>query len=212
MKAKHNKAELIIYDCDGVLVDSHRANEAYYNHILHHFGLPPLKPSSSNLVQSAAAHEVIETLFFGTGLTDEAQAYQASLSNDAFTPLIRLEPYVREVLLKLRTTYRIALVTNRGKSLPDLLARLGLEALFDLVISGLDVKHPKPHPEGLLIALDRFSAKPDGALCVGDSEVDRAMCQRVGVPFVAYRNHALDAAHHVQNHRDLLKLLLRKCR
>ena len=205
-------AKLIIYDCDGVLVDSRRANEAYYNHILLHFGLPPLTLSSLNLVQSAAAHEVIEALFFGTDLTDEAQRYQASLSNDAFTPLIRPEPWAREVLLRLRKTYRTALVTNRGKSLPDLLIRHGLEALFDLVISGLDVKHPKPHLEGLLIVLDRFSAKPDATLYVGDSEVDSIMCQRAGVPFVAYKNPALDAAYHVRSHRDLLRLLLPEAR
>lgn len=203
-----HSVKLIVYDCDGVLIDSRRANKAYYNHVLHHFGLPPLKLSSLNLVQSAAAHEVIEALFFNTGLTDEAQSYQASLSNDAFTPLIRLEPYVREALLKLRKTYRTALVTNRGKSLSDLLIRHGLEALFDLVISGLDVKHPKPHPEGLRIVLDRFSAKPDGAVYVGDSEVDRAMCQRARVSLVAYKNHTLDTVYHVRNHRDLLKLLL----
>ena len=32
---------LIIYDCDGVLIDSRRSNEAFYNHILAHFGLRP---------------------------------------------------------------------------------------------------------------------------------------------------------------------------
>ena len=199
---------LIVYDCDGVLIDSRRANEAYYNHILHHFGLPPLKPDQLNLVQTAAAREVIETLFLGTDLIDEAQRYQASLSNDAFAPLIRLEPNARKVLLELRKVYRTALVTNRGKSLPDVLTRHRLDTLFDLAVSGLDVKLPKPHPEGLLIVLDHFSASPHTALYVGDSEVDSLMCQRAGVPFVAYKNDALQATYHVRNHRDLLRLLL----
>ncbi len=199
--------QLIIYDCDGVLVDSRRANEAYYNHILRHFGLAPLTPGSLNLVQSATAREVIETLFVGTGLTDEAQRFQASLSSDRFNALIRLEPHVKEVLLKLRRTHRTALVTNRGKSLPDLLTRYGLATLFDLVISGLDVKHPKPHPEGLLIVLDGFSTKPGCALYVGDSQVDGIMCQRAGVSFVAYKNRTIAAAYHLHNHQDLLKLL-----
>ena len=203
-----HSVKLIIYDCDGVLVDSRRANEAYYNHVLHHFGLPPLKPSTLNLIQSAAAHEVIDALFLGTDLTDEAQRYQASLSNDAFASLIRLEPNARKVLLELRKPYRTALVTNRGKSLPDVLTRHRLDTLFDLAVSGLDVKLPKPHPEGLLIVLDHFSASPHTALYVGDSAVDSLMCQRAGVAFVAYKNEALQADYHVQNHRDLLRLLL----
>jgi HAD superfamily hydrolase (TIGR01509 family) len=200
--------KLIVYDCDGVLIDSRRANEAFYNHILGHFGLPPLRPSQLNLVQTAAAPEVIEALFLGTDLTDKAQRYQESLSNDAFTPLIRPEPGARKALLELHKVYRIALVTNRGKSLPGVLAALRLEALFDRVVSGLDVKQPKPHPEGLLIVLDHFSAGPRNALYVGDSDADGVMCRQAGVPFVAYKNEALDAAYHVRNHRDLLRLLL----
>ena len=203
-----HSVKLVVYDCDGVLVDSRRANETYYNHILHHFGRPPLKPDQLNLVQTAAAPQVIEALFFGTDLIDQAQRYQASLSNDAFTPLVRLEPGARKTLLELRKAYRTALVTNRGKSLPDVVAALRLEALFDRVVSGLDVKQPKPHPEGLLIVLEHFSVSPRAALYVGDSEVDSIMCQEAGVPFVAYKNDALGAAHHVRNHRDLLKLLV----
>jgi phosphoglycolate phosphatase len=203
-----HSVRLIVYDCDGVLIDSRRANEAYYNHILHCFGLPALKSDQLNLVQTGAARQVIDTLFVGTDLIDEAQRYQASLSNDAFSPLIRLEPNARKVLLELRKAYQTALVTNRGKSLPDVLIRHGLETLFDLAISALDVKQPKPHPEGLLIVLDHFSASPDTALYVGDSEVDSLMCRRAGVPFVAYKNDALRAAYHVRSHRDLLNLLL----
>ena len=203
-----HSVKLIVYDCDGVLIDSRLANKAFYNHILHHFGLPPLKPDQLNLVQTAAATEVIETLFLGTDLIDMAQRYQTSLSNDAFTPLIRLEPGARKALLELRKVYRTALVTNRGKSLPDVLVAHRLETLFDRVVSGLDVKQPKPHPEGLLIVLDHFSASPHTALYVGDSEVDSIICQRTGVPFVAYKNDALDAAYHVRNHRGLLDLLL----
>ena len=205
-----HSVKLIVYDCDGVLIDSRRANEAYYNHILHHFGLPPLKPDQVNLVQTAAAPEVIEALFLGTGLIAKAQRYQAFLSNDAFTPLIRREPGVRKALLGLRKAYRTALVTNRGKSLPGVLAAFCLETLFDRVVSGLDVKQPKPNPEGLLIVLGHFSASPRNALYVGDSEADSIMCQRAGVRFVAYKNDALGAAYHVRNHRDLLNALLPK--
>ena len=31
---------VVAFDCDGVMFDSVKANTAYYNHILEHFGLP----------------------------------------------------------------------------------------------------------------------------------------------------------------------------
>ncbi len=33
--------QVIIYDCDGVLIDSRESNRAFYNHILARFGLAP---------------------------------------------------------------------------------------------------------------------------------------------------------------------------
>ena len=201
------KVRVIVYDCDGVLIDSRRANQAYYNHILDHFGLPALRPEQMNLVQTAAAPEVIDALFLGTGLRDEAQHYQATLPNDDFLPLVRLESDVREVLTELRAVYRTALVTNRAKSLAPVLRHHGLEGLFDLVVSGLDVRKPKPDPEGLLMVMNHFSASPASVLYVGDSEIDRILCSNAGVHFVAYKNEALEAAWHVQEHADLIRLL-----
>ena len=205
-----DQIKVVAYDCDGVLIDSRRANEAYYNHILDHFGLPPLHADQMSLVQTAAACEVIDTLFRGTDLRGEAQHYQASLSNDAFLPLVRLEPNVREVLTELKAAYRTALVTNRAKSLAPVLRHHGLEGLFDLVVSGLDVRKAKPDPEGLLMVLNYFSASPESVLYVGDSEIDRILCSNAGVHFVAYKNEALEAAWHVQEHTDILRLLLPK--
>ena len=206
------KVCVIVYDCDGVLIDSRRANQAYYNHILNHFGLPALRPEQMNLVQTAAGPEVIDALFLGTGLRDEAQHYQATLPNDDFLPLVRLESDVREVLTELRAVYRTALVTNRAKSLAPVLRHHGLEGLFDLVVSGLDVRKPKPDPEGLLMVMNHFSASPESMLYVGDSEMDKMLCKNAGVPFVAYRNEDLEAVYHLKEHTDILRLLLPKGR
>ena len=40
-----SKAEIkaVIYDFDGVIVDSREANAAYYNRLLKHFGLPAVR-------------------------------------------------------------------------------------------------------------------------------------------------------------------------
>ena len=49
--------KVIIYDCDGVLFDSKEANEAFYNHILDHFGMPPLEPEQLEFVYSSTVRE-----------------------------------------------------------------------------------------------------------------------------------------------------------
>ena len=141
--------QVIIYDCDGVLVDSREANRAFYNHILDRFGLGPLTEAQLAVVHVSTAQGAIDFLFQDHPGREEAQAYQRTINNDPFLPLIRPEPNIREVLVRLRSRYLTAIATNRGKSLPLVLRRLGLDDLFDLTVSAYDVTRPKPHPECL---------------------------------------------------------------
>jgi phosphoglycolate phosphatase len=58
--------KVIIYDCDGVLIDSRESNQAFYNHILDRFGLPPLTPAQLEAVHVKTAEQAIDYLFAGT--------------------------------------------------------------------------------------------------------------------------------------------------
>ena len=199
--------QAIIYDCDGVLIDSRDANQAFYNHILTRFGLAPLTEAQLDVVHVSTAQGAIDYLFGDHPLREEAQAYQRTINNAPFLPLIRPEPHIREVLQRLRSCCRTAIATNRGKSLPLVLRVAGLEGLFDLTVSAYDVSRPKPHPECLEKILTHFRLPPADALYIGDSQVDREVAGVAGVPFVAYKNPGLKARYHLQDHRGLLSIL-----
>ncbi|HZE21586.1 MAG TPA: HAD hydrolase-like protein [Desulfobaccales bacterium] len=199
--------QLIIYDCDGVLIDSRESNRAFYNHILDRFGLPPLTEAQLAEVHVLTAPGAIDFLFQGHPDRAAAQTYQKTINNDPFLPLIRLEPYIREVLIRLRSRCLTAIATNRGKSLPPVLHHLGLADLFDLTISAYDVTRPKPHPECLLKILTHFRLPPEAALYIGDSQVDQEVAAAAKVPFAAYQNPGLQARHYLQDHLDLLAIL-----
>jgi HAD superfamily hydrolase (TIGR01509 family) len=192
--------QAIIYDCDGVLVDSREANRAFYNHILDRFGLGPLTEAQLEVVHVSTAFGAIDFLFQGHPGREEAQAYQKTINNDPFLPLIRPEPHIREVLIRLRSRYLTAIATNRGKSLP-------LVDLFDLTVSAYDVTRPKPHPECLVKILTQFRLQPEAALYIGDAALDQEVAAAAGVPFAAYKNPALTARYHLQSHLDLLAIL-----
>ena len=199
--------QVIIYDCDGVLVDSRESNRAFYNHILDHFGLGPLTEAQLAMVHVSTARGAIDFLFQGHPGREAAQAYQQTINNAPFLPLIRLEPHIREVLIRLRSRYLTSIATNRGKSLPLVLQTLGLAGLFDLTVSCYDVTYPKPHPECLQKILNHFQVGPDEALYIGDSEVDRLVATEAGVPLAAYKNPGLKARYHLKDHLELLPLL-----
>jgi HAD superfamily hydrolase (TIGR01509 family) len=201
---------IVIYDLDGVLVDSREANAAYYGHILEHFGLPLLTSEQLAAVQVLTAPQAIDLLFAGHPRRTEVQAYQLQMDNSPFLPLVRLMPYARETLTRLRAQdYRTAIATNRGKSLPLVLEELELTDLFDMTVSSNDVRQHKPHPECLERILGHFHLNPAQALYVGDAAVDRETAARAGVPFAAYGNPGLDGNYRLADHREIFAILAR---
>jgi phosphoglycolate phosphatase len=198
---------VIAYDCDGVLVDSRLANEAYYNYILGHFNLPRVHNDQRHMIQVLAASQVIDALFAGTGLTEKARLFEKSIVDHQFLELTRIEPHISDALKQIRKGRLTAVVSNRGKSLRPLLAHHGIGDLFDMVVGSDDVERKKPDPESLEKVMGHFSIRPDQVLYVGDSEIDQILCRLAGVPFVAYRNPELDALFNLNDHIDLLKIL-----
>lgn len=201
------KLTVIIYDCDGVLIDSSAANQAFYNRILARFGLPVLTPEQWDQVKPLTAPDALTWLFRDTPWLAAAQEYQQTADNAPFLPLLRVEPGLTETLAHLRPRYRTAIASNRGKSLVPVLRHVGLETLFDFTVSSLDVRHPKPHPECLHRILEHFEVSSEKACYIGDSDLDREVSARAGVAFAAYRNPALEAHFHLKRHADLLVFL-----
>ncbi len=207
MKPGLASIKVIVYDCDGVLVDSRESNEAFYNHILARFGLQPLGPEQLEFIQVSTAAAAIDYLFRDSPFRDAARAYQSQIDNTPFIPLIRLEPNIRETLARLRPTYRTAVATNRGKSLPLVLQHHGLADLFDLTVTSLEVTEPKPHPDCLQRIMRHFQVAPEEVVYIGDAEVDRLVSQRAGAPFIAYKNPLLKTFYCLKDHLELLQIL-----
>ena len=80
----------------------------------------------------------------------------------------------------------LGLVTSklRGGALKGL--RLaGIEDDFPVVVGADDVTHPKPHPEPVLIALQRLGRAPEEAVFIGDSRHDLECGRAAGVATAA---------------------------
>ena len=119
-----------------------------------------------------------------------------------------MEPHLLETLelLKKKGIHR-AINTNRTTSMPILMERFNLWPYFDMVVTALDVKHPKPHPESIEKILQTLEVDQEETLFVGDSEVDRETAESSGVVFAAYKNKQIAKGILIQDHLDLLNYL-----
>ena len=77
---------------------------------------------------------------------------------------------------------RLGLVTSKlRRGAIRGLERAGLEDAFAVIVGADDVTHPKPHPEPVLLALERLSAPAASAVFIGDSRHDLECGRAAGV-------------------------------
>ena len=191
--------ELVILDCDGVLFDSIRSNVAYYDAIVEKMGGPPLDEEARRLCHVYSTPQLFAHLYADDpAKVKEAVRIAYTIDYLPFLEYMDAEPGLYEVLRRLKASYKVALATNRGKSVPALLARFELEGVFDVVATILDVESPKPAPDMLLYCLQKTDLAPEQAVYVGDMENDRIAAEAAGIPFILMGN---SISHHLQIRR-----------
>ena len=199
--------KLVVLDCDGVMFDSREANRAYYGHLRERFGRPPLTEQEVGFVHAHPAPESVPFIFRAWPQQIEpVNAYRATLDYTPFLRRMAIEPDLLEFLAAVRPPLRTAISTNRTSTMAAVLDTFALRSHFDLVVTALDVVHPKPHPEALLKILDSFGVRAEEGLFVGDTQVDVDHAAAVGMPLVAFRSRNLQAAYHVSSFREILEL------
>lgn len=207
-EASPNSAiKAVIFDCDGVILDSRAANASLYNQFLSHFNKDPLTEEQLSYVHCHTLQESLKFLLRDDKLIREAKRLWQEMDYEPLIELLSLQPGLLECLESLCSRYKTAIATSRTRTMDRVLHKFGLHQYFALVVTSLDVHHPKPHPESLNKILSFFNIAPQEACYIGDSDVDRQTSQRAGVLFIAYGNDGLEADHYISHFDELMPLL-----
>jgi HAD superfamily hydrolase (TIGR01509 family) len=163
--------ELVILDCDGVLVDSEPLSNRILAERLTAIGLPTTTADSMRLYMGrswASCVELIEERLGRPLPADFGEDYHAELFA-AFTRELRPVPGVPEVLERLGA---LACVASSGshERIRRALAATGLLPRFEgRIFSAADVPRGKPAPDLFLHAAERMGARPEACAVVEDS-------------------------------------------
>jgi phosphoglycolate phosphatase len=212
---------LIVFDCDGTLVDSQHVIVAAAERAFRRHGL---EPPSAPAVQAAIGLSLelaIAAWRPETGVAERkllADAYRAAwraLREDegVHEPLF---PGTLATLIELdRQGHLLAIAT--GKSRPGLLSVLEHHGLLSMFVSLQTAdRHPsKPHPGMLEAAMRETGSAPGETLMVGDTSYDMVMARSAGVGAigVGWGYHPVDhliangAAAVLERFEDLLALV-----
>jgi phosphoglycolate phosphatase len=200
--------KLIVFDCDGVMFDSKRANLAFYNSLLSHFGKGEMSPTEVDYVHMASVNDSVSHIFrhYESPSLDEVHDYREKISYEPFLEYMVMEKDLVEFLEAAQGKYHLAISTNRTNTMIPLLKSYNLDSYFEKVVTAQTASRPKPAPDGMLEILDFFNCSPDDAIFIGDSIMDLQQASACGVDLIAFKSKSLEAKYHVTSFMEIFKL------
>lgn len=176
----------VLFDFDGVLIDSVSDLTDAVNHTLTAYGYPLHTEQRIATFIGNGAENLLKQSFGITGsesLPVGVMVHYRQYYLENCTKKTTLYPNVYEGLLALHTAkVKMAVVTNKPLDMTqEILLRLGINHLFEIIVAPEMVECVKPAPDALLYAMKYMQADPQQTLIVGDTWTDIVAGKNAGI-------------------------------
>lgn len=208
-----SRHELVIFDCDGVIVDSERLSARIDEHVLKSLGWNIRSSQIASLYLGCTQDEFYRDVSTRLGISESWYLEFEGWYEEAFRTELRTVPGVRELIETLRAPYCIA-SNSSIESISRKLEFCGLSDLFSgRIFSAEMVERPKPAPDIYLAIMESYSVSPSDCLIVEDSPRGVEAAVQAGGGVVALRSDLVDprtlaAADLIVDSLDKLKMIL----
>jgi pyrophosphatase PpaX len=172
---------VVLFDLDGTIVDSGWMILASYRH------------ATQTVLGRDFPDDVLMARVGAGRLEDQMSEFDAEKAVDLarayrefYAPLhseLQAFPGMLELLRRLHAEDRLlGIVSAKRHDIVQLaLDALGFGETIDVVVGSDQAPRGKPHPDQILVALDRLDADPDDTVYVGDAPFDVAAAKAAGV-------------------------------
>jgi HAD superfamily hydrolase (TIGR01509 family) len=186
--------QLVIFDCDGVLVDSEGLASELQVERLAEIGMPmtPAEISERFLGRSIAYVNAAIAEQLGAPPSADHQRYWEGRYRELVTERLRPIPGVAQALAQI--TLPVCVASSSGpESIAFKLSLCGLAEQFgDRIFSATQVQHGKPAPDLFLLAANRCGADPSRCAVIEDSPVGVQAGRAAGMRTFAYAGGGAD--------------------
>ena len=195
----------ILWDNDGVLVETEHVYFEATQHVLSSAGIPLTQEQYIELflVQGRGAWHLAEEQGVSPADIDRLRDERNALYASRLLEAPRVVEGIASVLDGLHGKYIMGIVTSSRKDHFDLIHQsTGLLKYFDFVLTASDYARTKPEPDPYLRAIEKSGVDPEACVAVEDSERGLESATRAGircivVPTSLTRGGRFAGAHHV---------------
>ena len=181
---------LVLFDLDGTLVDSAPDLCASLNRIRRSENLAPLP---YNVLREYAGSGVRGLLKIGFDITDQdprfpelKKRFLSDYQNHCAEKVCCFDGIEQTLEEIEQAGWQWGVVTNKFSNFTiPIMKKLGLYDRACVIISGDETGKLKPHPDNMLVALNKMRALPQETPYVGDDIRDSKVAQTLGMPFAA---------------------------
>ena len=194
------KPESILFDLDGVLVDSLDSWWKSLNAALQKFNYKEV--TREEFIEKYWGYDLYANVT-KLGLDDDIVEFCNILYREHINA-IKIYPDTKSTLEKL-SHYPKGIITNTPKDcVHQILEKFDIEKYFKLVLTSNDVKLAKPHPEIVLKSCELLGVKPKNVVLVGDTMSDIKAGRDAGCKVIGVR---IDADYRIEKLSDIIQIL-----
>ena len=187
-----SRLQAVVFDMDGVIVDSHPAHRFAWRGFLRTLG-KEVTDSELDFIMDGRKRKDILLHFLGP-LTDEQLQEYGNRKDDLFwqaLPDVVPVPGAFEFIECIRRagiTMAIATSASAGRT-RSILTRLGLLAHFRAIVTGDEVREGKPDPCIYRLACQRIECPPQAAVAIEDAASGIQAAKSAGLKCVGIASH-----------------------
>ena len=181
----------LIFDMDGVLVDSNPAHREAWALFNRRYGLETT--DEMHQFMYGKRNDAILRGFFGAELAAEEIQARGAAKEALYREMMegRLEeflvPGVRQFLGEISNAPKALASNAEPENVDFLLDRSGLRRYFQVILNGHEIENPKPHPEVYLRASDLLGIAPANCIVFEDSYTGVQAAAAAGMRVIGIR-------------------------
>ncbi len=201
----------VIFDIDGVLLDSFEANLKFFQDLMVKSGYFPPTREEFPPIFHLNMWDAIKALTKSDSENEIKKVWEAGRDRAVDYPveLLKMPEGAEGIVRVLSKSYDLAIVTNRIRnSIYEAPALEKLKEHFRVVVAYEDTVNHKPDPEPLLLAVKRLGIRPEEAIYIGDVENDVKAAKAAGMKVIVYSQDKIPGADvHTSSFKELPQVI-----